>query len=67
MLGMHAHADRGELELVHPNLPDWLTKVTLNDLRIGGASVDLLFHRWRGTTSAEVLRKAGDVAVTIRL
>jgi glycogen debranching enzyme len=67
MLGMHAHADRGELELIHPNLPDWLTKVTLNDLRIGGASVDLLFHRWRGTTSAEVLRKAGDVAVTIRL
>ena len=30
-------------------------------------AVDLLFHRWRGTTSAEVLRKVGDVAVTIRL
>jgi hypothetical protein len=29
--------------------------------------VDLLFHRWRGTTSAEVLRKVGDMAVTIRL
>ena len=42
-------------------------KVTLTDLRIGEASVDLLFHRWRGTTSAEVLRKVGDVAVTIRL
>jgi glycogen debranching enzyme len=67
MLGMHAHADRAELELVHPNLPDWLTKVTLTDLRIGDASVDLLFHRWRGTTSAEVIRKVGDVAVTIRL
>jgi glycogen debranching enzyme len=67
MLGMHPHADRGELELVHPHLPDWLTKVTLHDLRIGDASVDLLFHRWRGTTSAEVLRKIGDVAVTIRL
>jgi glycogen debranching enzyme len=67
MLGMHAHADRAELELVHPNLPDWLTKVTLTDLRIGDASVYLLFHRWRGTTSAEVIRKVGDVAVTIRL
>ncbi len=67
MLGLRAHADRGELELSHPHLPDWLGKVTLTDLRVGDASVDLLFHRWRGTTSAEVLRKVGDVAVTIRL
>ena len=67
MLGLRAHADRQELELLHPHLPDWLGKVTLTDLRVGDASVDLLFHRWRGTTSAEVLRKVGDVAVTIRL
>jgi glycogen debranching enzyme len=67
MLGLRAHADVGELELMHPHLPDWLGKVTLNGLRVGEASVDLLFHRWRGTTSAEVLRKVGDVAVTIRL
>jgi glycogen debranching enzyme len=67
MLGLRAHADRGELELSHPHLPDWLGKVTLTDLRVGDASVDLLFHRWRGTTSAEVLRKVGDLAVTIRL
>ncbi|HEV8699130.1 MAG TPA: glycogen debranching N-terminal domain-containing protein [Candidatus Limnocylindrales bacterium] len=67
MLGLRAHAERNELELLHPRLPDWLGKVTLTDLRVGDASVDLLFHRWRGTTSAEVLRKVGDVAVTIRL
>jgi glycogen debranching enzyme len=67
MLGLRAHAERKELELWHPHLPDWLGKVTLTDLRVGDASVDLLFHRWRGTTSAEVLRKVGDVAVTIRL
>jgi glycogen debranching enzyme len=67
MLGLRAHADRNELELLHPHLPDWLGKVTLTDLQVGDASVDLLFHRWRGTTSAEVLRKVGDVAVTIRL
>ncbi|MEX1172994.1 MAG: glycogen debranching N-terminal domain-containing protein [Chloroflexota bacterium] len=67
MLGLRAHAAGRELELSHPHLPDWLTKVTLTDLRIGEASVDLLFHRWRGTTSAEVLRKDGDLAVTIRL
>jgi len=67
MLGLRAHAGQGELELRHPNLPDWIGRVTLNNLRIGDASVDLLFHRWRGTTSAEVLRKVGDLSVTIRL
>jgi glycogen debranching enzyme len=67
MLGLRAHADRRELELAHPHLPDWLGKVTLTDLQVGDASVDLLFHRWRGTTSAEVLRKVGDLAVTVRL
>jgi glycogen debranching enzyme len=67
MLGLRAHATDRELELSHPHLPDWLTKVTLTDLRVGSASVDLLFHRWRGATSAEVLRKDGDLAVTIRL
>jgi glycogen debranching enzyme len=67
MLGLRAHADTRELELLRPNLPDWLGKVTVTNLRIGDTSVDLLFHRWRGTTSAEVLRKVGDVSVTIRL
>jgi glycogen debranching enzyme len=67
MLGLVAHAERGELELWHPHLPDWVGRVTLRNLRLGGGSVDLLFHRWRGTTSAEVLRKTGDVDVTIRL
>jgi glycogen debranching enzyme len=67
MLGLSAHADRRELELVRPMLPEWLGRVTLTNLRVGDAAVDLLFHRWRGTTSAEVLRKVGDVSVTIRL
>ncbi len=67
MLGLRAHAGANELELHHPKLPEWIGKVTLTNLRVGDASVDLLFHRWRGTTSAEVLRKVGDLAVTIRL
>jgi glycogen debranching enzyme len=67
MLGLRGHADANELELLRPNLPDWLGKVTVTNLRIGEASVDLLFHRWRGTTSAEVLRKVGDLSLTIRL
>jgi glycogen debranching enzyme len=67
MLGIRAHADRRELELQRPHLPNWLAKVTITNLRVGDAAVDLLFHRWRGTTSAELLRKDGDISVTIRL
>jgi len=67
MLGLRAHADRNELELWHPHLPGWVNKVTLRNLQVGEGAVDLLFHSWRGTTSAEVLRKVGDVDVTIRL
>jgi len=67
MLGLRAHAVRGELELQRPHLPDWLSKVTIEGLRVGDGTVDLLFHRWRGTTSAEVLRRTGAVDVTIRI
>ena len=67
MLGLRAHADRNELELWHPHLPSWVGRVTVRNLQVGQGAVDLLFHSWRGTTSAEVLRKVGDVNVTIRL
>ena len=67
MLGLRAHASSNELELHHPKLPDWIGRINLTNLRVGDASVGLLFHRWRGTTSAEVLRKVGDLSVTIRL
>jgi glycogen debranching enzyme len=67
MLGLHANAELHELELRQPHLPAWLTRVTISNLRVGDASVDLLFHNWRGMTSAEVLKKRGDLAITIRV
>ncbi|HEX8939964.1 MAG TPA: glycogen debranching N-terminal domain-containing protein [Candidatus Limnocylindrales bacterium] len=67
MLGLEAHADRGELELQRPHLPEWLERVAVTDLRVGEAAVDLVFRRSGAMTSAEVLRKVGDLAVTIRL
>ena len=67
MLGLRPHAAAGELELDRPELPDWLAKVTVSNLRVGNDTVDLLFHRWRGGTSAEVLRKGTGLGVTIRI
>jgi glycogen debranching enzyme len=68
MLGMHADAARDVLELDRPHLPSWLGKVTVHELRVGERTVDLLFHRWRGTTtSAEVLRRDGPLELVIRV
>jgi glycogen debranching enzyme len=68
MLGMHADAARDVLELERPHLPSWLGKVTVHELRVGERTVDLLFHRWRGTTtSAEVLRRDGPLELVIRV
>jgi glycogen debranching enzyme len=68
MLGMHADAARDLLELDRPHLPAWLGKVTVHELQVGERTVDLLFHRWRGsTTSAEVLRRDGPLELVIRV
>jgi len=66
MLGLTGHADRRELDVHQPHLPAWLGWVTITNLRVGQASVDLLVHRSREAVSVEVLRKAGDISVTIR-
>ena len=65
MLGLRADATARRLELVRPTLPDWLGKLTITGLPIGDDSVDILFHRWRGRTSAELLGKRGSIEVII--
>jgi glycogen debranching enzyme len=65
MLGLRADASARRLELVHPTLPDWLGRVTVTGLPVGGDTVDLLVHRWRGRTSAELLGRHGSVDVII--
>ena len=67
LLGMQARADRCELELIRPHLPAFMGKLVIRGLRVGRGSCDLLVHRWRGMTSVEVLRKDGDLDVTVRL
>jgi glycogen debranching enzyme len=67
MLGLRPNAAGSELELARPELPDWLAMVRASNVRVGEHDVDLLFHRWRGGTSAEVIRKSPDLSVTIRM
>jgi glycogen debranching enzyme len=65
MLGLRADASARRLELIRPTLPEWLTKLTITGLPVGDDSVDLLVHRWRGRTSAELLGRRGSIDVVI--
>ena len=67
MLGLQADAPNRRLTLDRPILPAGLTKVVVRGIRVGDASCDLLLHRWRGLTSAEVLRKDAGLEVVVRL
>jgi len=67
MLGLAADAPNRRLTLDRPILPAGLTKVVVRGIRVGESSCDLLLHRWRGLTSAEVLRKDPDLEVVVRL
>src|SRR3954466_709628 len=48
-LGLQADALEGRLVVHRPALPGWLQRVAVRGLPVGGARVDLVFERARGT------------------
>ena len=64
MLGLYPFAPLHILALVRPRLPAWLPEVTLRNLRVGRATVDLRFTRRKdGSASHKVLRKDGTLLI----
>ena len=66
MLGLRADAPARTLELVRPELPDWLEKVEIEGMRVGDATVDLHVSRSPAGTGVEVIRRTGDLDVVVR-
>ena len=66
-LGLEFDADRGEIRLRNPHLPAFLNEVILRELRLKDASVDLRMRRHGDDVSLEVLRKRGQIQVSIVL
>jgi glycogen debranching enzyme len=63
MLGLYPYAPLNLL-LVDPQLPVWLPEVTLHNLHVGGAVIDLRFYRSKkGESDYEVLEKRGPLHV----
>jgi glycogen debranching enzyme len=66
-LGLEFDAERGEIRLRNPRLPAFLNEVILRELRLRDASVDLRIRRHGDDVSLEVLRKRGQIQVSIVL
>jgi glycogen debranching enzyme len=64
MLGLYPFAPLRILSVIRPRLPAWLPEVTLRNLRVGRAVIDLRFtRRSDGSASHKVLRRAGSLLV----
>jgi glycogen debranching enzyme len=64
MLGIYPFAPLGVLALVRPRLPGWLPLLTLKNLQVGKARVDLRFERRAdGSARHTVLRREGRLIV----
>lgn len=64
-LGLSIKGAGNRITLFHPMLPEFLREVRITNLRVGKASVDLLFQRHPqvGDVSAHVLRMDGQVVI----
>jgi hypothetical protein len=65
ILGLEADAPKRTLYL-DPVLPPWLPDLTVRQLRIGQATLDLRFWREGTVTRHEMLASQGDVRVEAR-
>jgi glycogen debranching enzyme len=64
-LGLHFDPAAGEIRLINPRLPVFLDQVVLRNLQLGQSSVDLRVHRHDNEVSLEILRRRGQVQVSI--
>jgi glycogen debranching enzyme len=62
-LGLSIHGASGRIVLTNPILPEFLEEVRIRNLKVGTASVDLLFQRHPQDVSVRVLRMDGQVAI----
>jgi glycogen debranching enzyme len=65
-LGLGLSAERGEISLFRPVLPDCLDTLHLRNLRVNGGSADLLIQRHGHDVSVTHTRRDGSVAVIVR-
>ncbi|HEY0526591.1 MAG TPA: amylo-alpha-1,6-glucosidase [Stellaceae bacterium] len=65
-LGISIDATTRQIRFTRPVLPSFLHEMSLRDLRLGDASVDVKFRRYDTEVAVTVVRRSGDVEVIVR-
>jgi glycogen debranching enzyme len=65
-LGLELLDRTGEIKFYRPQLPDFLDRVHLRNLRLSSGSADVLLHRHDQNIAVTVTRRDGDVVVVVR-
>ena len=64
-LGLEFDPGKSEIRLRNPRLPSFLEEVTLRNLRLGPACVDLRVRRHKEVVSLDILRTWGNIQVSV--
>jgi glycogen debranching enzyme len=65
LLGISARADQRVLTINEPQLPSWLGRVHISELRVGSSHVGMDFRRDGATTAFSLPHQAGDISVVL--
>jgi hypothetical protein len=65
MLGVSFDPAARLICFTRPAMPAWLDELRVDDLRLGDASVDLLFRRHVSGVAVNVLKKDGQIDVIL--
>lgn len=64
-LGLSFSPEKPQFCFHHPRLPSYIDQLQISNLRMGSTAVDLLLRRHTHDVGINVLRKEGDVEVTV--
>lgn len=66
-IGLSFQMRSPRIRLTYPALPSFLGRVAISNLRVGDAVVDLVLERHSGDVGVKVVRKQGEVEVSVLL
>jgi len=64
-LGLTFSAEKPQLRFHHPQLPDYLQRLQITNLRFGNSVIDLSLRRHLNDVGINVIRKEGDIDIVV--
>ena len=64
-LGLTINGPEAHVSFTHPRLPPSLSELRIHNLEVAGAMLDLLLVRYENDVGVNVLRREGDVQITL--